>query len=98
MTALAIATQPAFPLGKPADRHRYGMTPEQAFVYNWLVRNKPHTRPFAVNFRHVARVMLSGEGNIHQRVAALVERGWLERDDAGYRFVEPVMWFKGPRG
>jgi DNA-binding MarR family transcriptional regulator len=98
MTALAIATRAAYPLGKPADRDRYGMTAEQAFVYNWLVRNRPHTRPFAISFRHVGQLMASTQGNIHTRVTALVERGWLERDDAGYKFVQPIMWFNPKKG
>jgi DNA-binding MarR family transcriptional regulator len=97
MTALALATQPAFPLGKPADRDRYGMTVEQGYVYRWLVANRPHDRAFAIQFRDLAQMMASTSGNVHQRVAALVERGWLEREDAGYRFVHPVMKFKAPR-
>lgn len=98
MTALALKTIPAHPLGIPLDgRARYGMTPEQAHVYGWLVKNRPHDRAFAIAFRHVAQVMASTEGNIYQRVSALVERGWLARDDAGYRFVQPVMKFREPR-
>jgi len=98
MTALAREmTRPAYPLGKPADRDRYGMTPEQAHVYRWLVKHRPHDRAFAIAFREVALTMAAPLGNIHQRVAALVERGWLKRDDAGYRFVQPIMQFKGRR-
>lgn len=95
--ALALATRPAYPLGRPADRDRYGMTREQAYVYAWLVKHRPHNRAFAISFREVALVMSAPLGNIHQRVAALVERGWLERDDAGYRFVHPVMQFREAR-
>lgn len=92
------ATIPAYPLGKPLDgRARYGMTPEQAYVYRWLVAHKPHTTPFAVAFREVAQKMVSTPGNIHARVNALIERGWITRDDAGYRFVLPIRTFKEPR-
>jgi DNA-binding MarR family transcriptional regulator len=98
MTALALATRPGYPLGKPADRDRYGMTPEQAHVYNWLVQHRPHDRPFAVSFHQLAKLMLTGKGNIHARVTALVERGWLARDDAGYKFVEPIMKFNPNKG
>lgn len=100
MTALAReATIPAYPLGRPVDgRLRFGMTPEQAHVYRWLVKNRPHDRAFVVNFRSVAKAMMTKEGNAHQRIMALVERGWLERDDAGYRFVHPVMMFREARG
>ena len=98
MTALALKTVPAFPLGQPVDgRPRYGMTPEQAHVYRWLVKTRPHDRAFTVDFRHIARAMASTNGNIHGRVMALVERGWLDRDDAGYRFVQPIRVFKEPQ-
>lgn len=97
MTALALATRPAYPLGKPADRDRFGMTQEQAYVYNWLVKNRPHDRAFAVNFRQIAIVMASPVHNIHARVIALCERGWLQREDAGYRFVHPIMKFPARR-
>ncbi len=99
MTALAFsfATRPAFPLGKPATCDRYGMTPEQANVYRWLVKNRPHRNPFAISFREVAIVMASTHGNIHARVSALVERGWLERNGARYRLVAPIMHFKERR-
>jgi predicted DNA-binding transcriptional regulator len=94
----ATKTVPGFPLGQPVDgRPRYGMTPEQAYIYRWLVEHRPHSNSFAINFRHIAQRMASTSGNIHQRVAALCERGWLEREDAGYRFVHPVMQFKEPR-
>lgn len=97
IAALAYDTRPAYPLGRPADRDRYGMTPEQAHVYRWLVKKRPHDRAFSISFREVALAMASPVGNIHARVSALVERGWLERDDAGYRFVQPVMQFKENR-
>lgn len=97
MTALALATQSAYPLGKPSDRDRYGMTPEQAHVYKWLVKHRSHDRAFAIQFRALAQLMASTSGNIHQRVGALCERGWLKRADAGYCFVKPVMTFKAAR-
>jgi predicted DNA-binding transcriptional regulator len=94
----ATRTVPGFPLGEPVDgRLRFGMTPEQANIYRWLVQHRPHDRSFVISFRHIAQCMASTSGNIHQRVAALVERGWLEREDAGYRFVQPVMHFAEPR-
>lgn len=95
MSALAqTATRDAYPLGRPLDgRERYGMTHEQAKVYRWLVANRPHDRAFLVNFREAAVSTLC-LAKVHAAVQALVERGWLERDDAGYRFVHPVMQFK----
>jgi hypothetical protein len=94
----ATRTVPGFPLGQPVDgRLRYGMTPEQANVYRWLVAHKPHDRPFSMSFRAIAQLMASTSGNIHARVISLCERGWLERDDAGYCFVHPVMHFEVPR-
>lgn len=97
--AHAHDTVPAFPLGQPVDgRERYGMTPEQACVYRFLVDTQPHAERFKINFRSLARSMVCGLGNAHQRVTALVERGWITVDrTGGYRFVQPVMHFKGPR-
>lgn len=97
--ALAIeSTRPAYPLGKPVDRDRYGMTPEQAILYRWLVKNKPHDKPFTINTRAIAPLFLvASHSQFHDRVVALVERGWLERDDAGYSFVQPIMKFKKAR-
>jgi hypothetical protein len=94
----AIRTVPGFPLGQPVDgRLRYGMTPEQANIYKWLVNYRPHDRPFAISFWQLAQCMASTKGNVHARVIALCERGWLQREDAGYRFVHPVMHFAEPR-
>jgi hypothetical protein len=90
------ATVPAFPLGRPVDgRERFGMTPEQAHVYRWLVENRPHDRPFSINYRAVGLSMAAGISNIHMRVWALCERGWLERVGLHYRFVHPVKVFRG---
>jgi hypothetical protein len=51
----AIRTVPGFPLGQPVDgRERYGMTAEQAHAYCWLVKNRPHDKPFCLNFRDPA--------------------------------------------
>ena len=93
-------TVPAFPLGQPVDgRERFGMTPEQACLYRWLVAHKPHDKPFVVNCRVIAPLFLvSAHSQIHDRLMALCERGWLMREDAGYRFVHPVMTFLEPRG
>lgn len=103
MTALRQeATIPAYPLGKPADRHRYGMTPEQAKVYRWLVQNRPHHVPFSLNFRDVAWSIEGNLDTVHDNVIALVERGWIEPADSvglrtmTYRFVPPVMTFNAP--
>ena len=92
------ATVPAFPLGQPEDgRKRYGMTRDMAFVYRWLVRNRSHDAPYTINFRQLGQAMATNESAVHGQVVGLVERGWLDRDDAGYRFVHPVMRFKEPR-
>jgi hypothetical protein len=100
----AIRTVPGFPLGQPVDgRERYGMTPEQAKVYNWLVKNKPHDQSFGLNFRDAAWKMEQHYTNLHKLICALVERGWLIKVDAPnpravtYALVHPVMTFKAPR-
>jgi hypothetical protein len=94
----ALKTVPGFPLGIPVDgRQRFGMTPEQAIVYRWLVKYRPHDRAFAVDFGELGRTMLSNRSNAFFRVRALVERGWLTHDNGNYRFVEPVMDFKARR-
>lgn len=96
--AYAQDTVPAFPLGQPEDgRDRYGMTPEQACVYRWLVKHRPHDQPFAIGFSLLGRLMMCSKGNAFQRVSALVERGWLDRDAGGYRLVKPIRQFKEPR-
>jgi predicted DNA-binding transcriptional regulator len=96
MTALAYQTTvPAFPLGRPVDgRPRYGMTQEQAHVYNWLVKRRPHNGTFNINFREVAVTMATTHTNTYARVQALVERGWLTKDDGGYRLLHPVKVFR----
>lgn len=89
------ATIPAYPLGKPLDgRARYGMTPEQAALYCWLVKNKPHDGAFAMKFRDVAAKSNRALGNTQMQISALVERGWLEKSGDRYAFVKPVMQFK----
>jgi hypothetical protein len=100
MTAPAReATIPAYPLGKPEDgRERFGMTPEQACLYRWLVRYKPHGKAFTINTRHTATLFLAkSHSRIHDRVVGLVERGWLEREAGSYRFVQPIRHFREPR-
>jgi DNA-binding MarR family transcriptional regulator len=105
MSNLAVSTRtvPAFPLGQPVDgRARYGMTPEQAFVYRWIVRNRPHDAPFPILFRELAQAMALREAIVHMHVVALVERGWLESiatvpNRTLYRLVHPVMRFRGRR-
>lgn len=99
MSAIAIEkAAPAFPLGKPVDgRARYGMTPEQAILYRWLVKHKPHDAAFNPQFRTIAKLTMCSLGNAHARIAALVERGWLWKGHEGYGFVHPIMRFKAPR-
>jgi hypothetical protein len=100
----AVRTVPAFPLGQPEDgRPRYGMTPEMAHAYRWLVDHKPEDEPFGINFRETAWRMARHHGAFHLTVQGLVERGWLHRIadenhmNVTYRFVHPVMTFKAPR-
>jgi hypothetical protein len=85
MTALAIATRAAYPLGKPSDRDRYGMTADQACLYRWLVKYRPHDRPFSISFRATAPLFCTTHTAVFHMVQNLIERGWLERDDAGYQ-------------
>jgi hypothetical protein len=101
----AIRTVPGFPLGQPVDgRERYGMTREHADAYRWLVKNRPHDKPFCLNFRDCAwsRQKIS-HSRTHDTIAALVERGWIQKIDAPnsravtYSFVHPVMQFKESR-
>lgn len=99
----AILTVPGFPLGQPEDgRPRYGMTPDQADLYRWLVAHKPHGEAFGVNFRETAWRMARHPDGIFKCARSLVERGWLESEggspNAVYRFVHPVMKFKPTEG
>jgi hypothetical protein len=94
----ATKTVPGFPLGQPVDgRKRYGMTPEMACVYRWLVKHKPHDETFGVNFRETAWRMARHHGTMHKTLRALVERGWLYGENDAYAFVHPVMTFKDAR-
>lgn len=98
--AHAYETVPAHPLGIPVDgRKRYGMTPEQACLYRWLVKYRPHDQEFRISMRQVAKVMLcKSHENISDRVDNLIDRGWLKECEKGrYAFVHPVMHFKAPR-
>lgn len=98
------ATVPAYPLGRPVDgRPRFGMTQEQARIYWWLVRNRSHTRVFALSFRDVSEGTGHEVSTVHACVMGLIERGWLykiERQDRHplFAFVRPVKMFKEPRG
>jgi DNA-binding MarR family transcriptional regulator len=93
------ATVPAFPLGRPVDgRERYGMTPEQAHVYRYLVKNRPHKGCFDIKYRDVAVVMVCRHSNVFQRIDGLVERGWLEKVGSRFMFVPPVKVFRAVRG
>lgn len=98
MTALAIDTVPAFPLGFPTDGTlRYGMTPEQAILYRWLVKHKPHSEAFQINSRIIGSLFLTSHSLIHSRISALVERGWLKKDGSKYAFVQPIKHYRGRR-
>lgn len=99
MTALAYEnTVPAYPLGRPLDgRNRYGMTPEQACLYRWLVKHKPHDRKFGINYRETAWRMARHYTKIHASVQALIDRGWLDGRGNAYAFVHPVMKFREAR-
>lgn len=100
--AHAHDTVPAFPLGQPIDgRKRYSMTPEQASLYRWLIANRPSERPFAMDFRDIARQTPTGLYALHVRVQALVERGWImpvtiKPGHSTYSFVHPIKYFKEP--
>ncbi len=94
MTALAIDTVPAFPLGLPTDGTlRYGMTPEQAILYCWVLKHKPHTEAFQINSRIIASLFLTSHSLIHDRISALVERGWLRKQGRQYVFVLPIQHY-----
>lgn len=103
MTALALEkTIPAFPLGQPVDgRPRYGMTPEQATVYRWLVAHRSHLHVFRLDFRDVASGVNMHLSTVHHCVRELVDRGWLyevmAKTHTRYGFVHPVMHFKEPK-
>ncbi len=103
MTALAHEiTVPAYPLGRPVDgRERYGMTPEQARVYRWLVARRPNAGRFYLDFRHAAQALEMWLSKVHWCMVQLVERGWVESfPNAGhtqYAFVQPVMYYAEPR-
>ena len=91
----------ANPLGVPEDgRPRYGMTPEQATVYAYIVENMPHDRTFLMNFRQLAAGVSMQLANVRGAVADLYVRGWLEPDYTGpvtvYRLIAPVKRFKKP--
>jgi len=96
--AKSYATIAAYPLGEPDDgRERYGMTPEQAALYRWLIDNRPHDRPFRMEYREIARKTAVALQNLHQRVSALVERGWITpveiKGRTHFAFVHPIMRF-----
>lgn len=96
---------PAHPSGIPADgRLRYGMTPEQASLYRWLVANRSHDEEFHFDFRRAAEALgFYHGGAVYQVVRGLIERGWLYRVENGnhldtvYGFVQPIMRFREPR-
>jgi hypothetical protein len=74
----SVGTVPAYPLGQPVDgRKRYGMTPEQAAVYRWLVENRPHKGSFNIQYRDVALSMAATDA--FQRGDFAVAIGYWER-------------------
>jgi len=95
----AIRTVPAFPLGQPVDgRPRYGMTPEMARVYRWLVDNRPHNGEFRLCFTEMCEALATERSTAHMHIVGLVERGWLEAGPVNgawrhYSFVHPVRVF-----
>lgn len=91
-------TVPAYPLGKPVDgRDRFGMTPEQAKVYRWLVLHRSHTEPFVIYFRDMASIFRTFPGDIHRHVQCLQERGWIKKTSRDcYTFVEPIKHYPEP--
>lgn len=100
MTALRIErTIPAYPCGKPLNgKERFGMTPEQAKVYRWLVAHRSHKEPFVIYFREMARVFNCQPGVVHRHVQCLRERGWIMKTCRdSYMFVEPIRFLKEPR-
>lgn len=95
-------TVPAYPLGQPIDgRSRFGMTPEQARIYRWLLAHRPHDGTFKLDFRDAAAGVNIHLQTVHYNVRELVARGWLYEDlkkyHTAYGFVKPVMHFKEPR-
>lgn len=101
----ATKTVPGFPLGQPHDgRPRYGMTPSQAAVYRWLVRNKPHDGHFKPNCRECAAATGIALNWVHKALTELCDRGWLDAilcasgsRASNYAFVHPVMTLRGSR-
>ena len=101
---ISDSTVPAFPLGQPVDgRERFGMTPNQAKLYRWLVDNRPHNQAFQILFREVADAINMNISAVHWLLTELCERGWLHCNHSRnhlkvtYAFVHPVMTFRGKR-
>lgn len=96
---LEFKTVPGFPLGQPKDgRPRYGMTPEQARLYRWLLKSRPHHIPFPMHFRDAEVDIGIGKASLHRCMQGLVERGWVDHAPNGghaeYRMVRPVKRFR----
>lgn len=97
MSAVAYTdTVPAHPLGIPVDgRARYGMTPEMAFAYGWLVKNRPPDSGFRINFSQLGATLVIKRHHAFKLVVSLMERGWIDQIAHGeYCFVHPVMCFR----
>ncbi len=92
------ATVPAYPLGRPVDRLRYGMTPQQARLYRWLVANRPHGEAFRVEFREAGAALRMSPVTVHFCIMELIDRGWMRqlpsKSWCKYAFVAPVMRFR----
>jgi hypothetical protein len=94
-------TRPAYPLGRPVDgRLRFGMTPEQAFLYRSLVAEvEDEYASFSINTRlYAKRLHRTSHSHIFRHIEHLIERGWIMVSGYGrFKFVHPVMRFK-PHG
>ena len=95
---LEFDTVPGFPLGQPPDgRPRYGMTPQQAQLYRWLVQSRPHHVPFRLHFRDAAEQLGMALSSVHWCLMELVDRGWVEQLANGahtqFQMVPPVKRF-----
>lgn len=97
---ISEATVQAYPLGEPVDgRPRYGMTPDMARIYRWLVDNRPRFGQWQICFTDLSEALETERSTAHMHIVGLVERGWLEPGERNgghtlYSFVHPVRVFK----
>lgn len=82
-----------YPLGRPDDRDRYGMTPEQAHAYHMMIEYRdvhgelPSMRTLVEMRGHTSA------GPMHRIFQCLVERGWIKNVGHSYELVDPVIRF-----